>query len=157
MKRFTLCLTFLLVVALPFAAEAGAKKAPAGSETASITIPALGVDVLGPQGKIDSPFIHFQAAVTNADTASACIVRHLTALPVDLPVPCNLVSYVTFSVDGQVMAQDSAAPYSLGVRYDGPSGRHTVSAQAWRNTQSDVGPVLLGGDSQDFCLNNCGS
>ena len=156
MKRFTFFLTFFVLLALPFAGVAQAKKAPV--QTAAITIPALGVDVVSPDGLVSSPFLHVQANVTNADTAAACILRHLTALPEDLPVPCNLVSYVTFSIDGQFMASDDQAPYSLGVKYNGPNGRHTVTAEAWRNAQSDFGgPVSLGQDSQRFCLVNCGS
>jgi hypothetical protein len=158
MKRLTFCLTFLLVMSLPFVAQAGAKKASAPSQTASITIPALVVDVVNPVGNVGGPFLHVQANVTNADTLGACVTRHLTALPVDLPVPCNLVTNVTWSIDGQFVGQDSEAPYSMGVIYRGPSGRHTATAQAWRNVQSDFGtPVLLGEDSQGFCLNNCSS
>ena len=159
MKRFTFVLSFLLVMALPFTAAAGAKKAPAtASQAASITIPALVVDVVNPQGRVDSPFLYLQANVTNADTAKACIDRHLLALPVDLPVPCNLVTYVTWSVDGQFIGRDYDAPYSVGGKYNGPNGRHTATARAWRQVQSDVsGPVLLGEDSQEFCLSNCSS
>jgi hypothetical protein len=156
MKRFMYFLTLVALAALPFTGVAQAKKAPA--QVTALTIPALGVDVVSPDGNVDSPFIHLRADVANADTATACITRHLAALPADLPVPCNLVSYVTFSIDNEVVAHDGEAPYSIGARYDGPSGRHTVTAQAWRNVQSDFGvPVLLGQDSQRFCLINCGS
>jgi len=68
------------------------------------------------------------------------------------------IDEVTFSIDGQFMASDDQAPYSLGVKYNGPNGRHTVTAEAWRNAQSDFGgPVSLGQDSQRFCLVNCGN
>ena len=129
MKRFIFFLTLVVVIAVPFVGAAQAKKAPV---QAAITIPALGVDVTSPDGVVSSPFLHVAANVTNADTADACVQRHLSALPIDLPVPCNLVSYVTFSVDGQQVASDDEAPYSMGAKYEGQ-------------------------DSQRFCLVNCGS
>jgi hypothetical protein len=152
--RLAACLALLLVMALPLAAEAGAKQVQAAA-----VLPGVGVDIVSPTGKVDSPFIHSYATVTNADSAGDCIARHLAELQLplpQLPVVCNLVTYVTFSVDGQSMGRDDTAPYSLGGRYNGPNGRHTATAQAWRNVQSDFGgPVLLGQDSQEFCLVNC--
>ena len=155
--RLAACVALLLVMAFPLAAEAGAKK----QVQAAAVIPGVGVDIVSPTGKVDSPFIHSSATVTNADTAGDCIARHLAELQLplpQLPVVCNLVTYVTFSVDGQSMGRDDTAPYSLGARYNGPNGRHTATARAWRNTQSDFGvPVLLGQDTQEFCLVNCGN
>jgi hypothetical protein len=156
--RLAACLALLLAMALPLAAEAGAKKASAG-QVQAVAVPGVGVDIVNPTGKVDSPFIHSSATVTNADSAGDCIARHLAELQLplpQLPVVCNLVTYVTFSVDGQSMGRDDTAPYSLGGRYNGADGRHTATAQAWRQVQSDFGgPVLLGQDSQEFCLVNC--
>jgi hypothetical protein len=155
MKRLTLCFAVLAMMAWPLAADAGAKKA-APTQAAAVDLPALLVDVVGPSGNVSSPFIHFQANVTNADTAADCIARYLAAPVVQpTPLPCNLVTSVTFSVDGQFVVQDDEAPYSIGGVVD-KCGRHVVTAAAWRNVSYDGGsPVLLGADAQVFNRTGC--
>lgn len=157
MKRLTLCFAVLAMMAWPLAADAGAKNA-ATTQAASIDLPSLGVDVVSPSGNnVGSPFMFFQATVTNADTAADCITRYLAAPVVQpTPLPCNLVTSVTFSVDGQFVVQDDEAPYSIGGVYNGPCGQHFATARAWRNVNYDGGtPVLLGADTQVFRRTGC--
>jgi len=171
MTRLTACLLFLLMCCLP-AAEAGA--APPGNS--------VGVDLASPPAPpavVTNEFINSEAAISGADSAEDCIQRHLAELrlPVpQLPVRCNLVSYVVFWVDlprSQIrhpqpfggcpagstrcryMGQDDQAPYSMVDRYDGPSGRHTATAQVWKYVWGDPVPVLLGQASKRFCLYHC--
>ena len=170
MKRLT-CLAFLLMCCLP-AAEAAAG-APGDS---------VGVELVSPPAPpalVTGEFINSQAAVTGADSAEDCIQRHLAELQLplpQLPVRCDLVSYIIFWVDlpqGQIrhpqpfggcpastttcryMGQDDQAPYSMVERYDGPRGMHTATAQAWRHVWADPVPVLLGQASKRFCLHHC--
>jgi hypothetical protein len=152
MKRSAAVLALLMVMSCALAAEAGAKKAPATGVEAAAVLPSVGVDLVSPSGKVDSPYMHFRADVTGADTAATCIANFLA----QLGLPCNLVSYVTFSVDNQFLGQDNEPAYSLGLKYDG-SGRHTATAQAWRYVWGDSAPVLLGQSSREFCLSNCGN
>ncbi|MGH2979134.1 MAG: hypothetical protein ACRDLQ_05805 [Solirubrobacterales bacterium] len=172
MKRLTLCLAFLLAMGGP-----GIAQAPAASFTNLV-----GVDLVSPPSPpalVDNPFINSHATVTGDDSADSCLQRHLDELqqPLpQLPVRCDLVSYVLFWVDlphaqirdprpaggcppgptaCQFMAQDDLAPYSLVERYNGPNGRHTATAQVWRYVWGDAQPVLLGQDSKRFCLHHC--
>jgi hypothetical protein len=158
MKRLTLCFAALALMAWPLAAEAGAKKAAAAAQVQAPALPALQVDVVNPSGNnVGSPFMHFQATVTNADSAADCIDRYLLA-PVVQPAPllCNLVTYVEFWVDGQFVVQDNDEPYSIGGVYNGPCGHHFATARAFRNVNYDGGtPVLLDADVQGFRRTGC--
>jgi hypothetical protein len=172
MKRLAVWLAFLLVMAGPLAAPTRAD---------SVTN-LVGIDLVSPSSApavISNPFINSHAVVTGSDSADSCIQRHLDELKLpfpQLPVRCYLVSYVIFWVDlpqtqirhpkpdggcpvrattCQFMAQDDLAPYSLVEKYNGPSGRHTATAQVWRYVWGDPQPVLLGQASQRFCLNHC--
>jgi hypothetical protein len=134
--RVAVCCALLAVMAWPLASQSAAQT------------PSVGVTVTNPAGTVPSGFLlHATATVTGADIASTCLSNPL--------LPCNLVSYVTFKVDGQQLARDYTAPYSLGLRYSGPNGQHKAKAQAFREIWGDSSPVLLGQDASLFCLNTC--
>jgi hypothetical protein len=152
MKRFMICFALVGLMAFPLAANAGAKAKSSGVQ-AQVAAGSVGVTLAGPAGRVDNPNLLFSASVVGDDTAAVCITNFLA----NLPLPCNLVSYVTFSVDGQVLGRDDLAPYSLGLSYGGPSGRHTAAVDVWRDINGDAQAVSLGHAESAFCLNNCGS
>jgi hypothetical protein len=134
--RVVVCIALLAVMAWPLASPANAQ------------VPSVGVTMTNPSGTVPSGLLlHATATIAGADVASTCINNPL--------LPCNLVSYVAFKVDGQTLARDYTAPYSLGLRYNGPNGQHKAKAQAFREIWGDSSPVLLGQDSSWFCVNSC--
>jgi hypothetical protein len=174
MRRLTLCLAFLLTCC-PLGAQAGAAT-PDGD--------LVGVDLVSPPSApavVENTFVNSEVAISGADSAAVCIQRHLAELQLplpQLPVRCDLVSYVVFWVDlprrqlrhpqpfggcpasaatCRYMGQDEEAPYSLVHEYTGPGGRHTATAQVWRYVWGDPHPVLLGQASGRFCLYDCKS
>ena len=152
MKRFSLCLALLTLMAWPLSAEAGAK-AKRSDAQAQVAVPSVGASLTNPAGRVTNPNMLFSATVIGDDTAAVCVNNFLN----NIALPCNLVSYVTFSVDGQYLGKDDEAPYSLGLRYNGPDGRHTAAADVWRDIWGDAQPLSLGRATSGFCLNNCGS
>jgi hypothetical protein len=145
MKRFTICFALLALMAWPLAADAGAKSSAVSTQASATSV---GVSLASPAGKVDNPNMFFSASVIGDDTAAFCVAN--------LSLPCNLVSYVTFSVDGQYLGRDYLAPYGLGLTYNGPSGRHTAAVDVWRDIWGDAQAVSLGHATSVFCLNNCG-
>jgi hypothetical protein len=157
MKRLTICFALLTVMAWPLAADAGAKQASPIQATAAPNL--IGVNVVYPNGLVKRPGMAWQAEVTGTSLLANLVVSYVNGW-VDLPQsqidnPQPFGGCPSGPTSCQFAGRDDEAIYSLGFKYIGPSGRHTFTAQAWRQVAGDSQPVFLGQDSQQFCLSNC--
>jgi hypothetical protein len=158
MKRLTICFALLtMMMAWALAGEAGAK-APGTQPAATVNL--VGVDLTNPTGMVGSSYFGSDATVTGTSFLDNLVVTYVRFW-VDLPAsqiadPQPYGGCPTGSATCQFLGQDYQSPYGMGSSYNGPSGRHTATIQVWRDVWGDTQPVLLGQDSNAFCLNNCG-